>query len=477
MCEYRPVDTDQAIATAQRHFAAGQAELAVPSIAWGLMRAGVVVHTEGLGETVLGSGEPPTADTVFRIASMTKSFTASAILLLRDRGALRLDDLLTDHCPWTATIGSAAPISIRDLLSMQAGLPTDDPWGDRQEDLAIDAFDELVAGGLSFAREPRRAFEYSNLGYALLGRVITSASGVDNREFVRTELLEPLGMSSTGFDANAVAVDRRAQGYAPVDAGLVAEPFTGSGAFSSMGGLLSTVNDLAVWVEGLAGAAAGRDGVHPLSASSRLEMQAPQMLVGTTVPTDSDGNKTAVTRSYCYGLATDDDQNLGRFVSHSGGYPGFGSHMRWHPGTDWAIVALGNRTYANMTRLASQALAEIVKNTDRDKAPTLWPATEQAMLDTEALLAAWDDDLADRVLAMNIDLDRPREERARAWRELGSKVSPFTRTSQLVESDSPAYAKWWVEGAGGRVKLEVLMSPEKSARIQYLQATPDDEPS
>ena len=98
------------------------------------------------------------------IASMTKSVTALAVLLLRDRGALRLDDRLDEHLPWASSLRAAAdghPIELRDLLTMTAGLPTDDPWGDRQEDLPLADFDALVAG-LSFAAVPRTAWEYSN---------------------------------------------------------------------------------------------------------------------------------------------------------------------------------------------------------------------------------------------------------------------------------------------------------------------------
>ena len=160
------MQTSQAVEVVTRHVDAAQRDLDVPGSAFGLLRDGELLHAGGVGQRVLGESEVPGANTVFRIASMTKSFTAAAVLLLRDRGVLRLDDDIAEHCPWMSGIGIPEgfhALTVRDLLTMQAGFPTDDPWGDRQEDLAIDAFDAMVASGVSFARSPRLVFEYSNL--------------------------------------------------------------------------------------------------------------------------------------------------------------------------------------------------------------------------------------------------------------------------------------------------------------------------
>src|SRR5205814_1833863 len=111
-----------------------------PGLAYGIVADGELVHAAGLGERHLG-GPLPDAGTVFRIASMTKSFTASAILTLRDDGLLRLDDLAEDYVAelrdWPPVSPDAARISIRHLLTMTAGFPTDDPWGDRQQGLPL----------------------------------------------------------------------------------------------------------------------------------------------------------------------------------------------------------------------------------------------------------------------------------------------------------------------------------------------------
>ena len=474
------MDLDSAIDVARSHLSTLRSEQVIPGVVWALLRDGEVLHVEGVGEAVVDSGRAPDSHTVFRIASMTKSFTAAAVLLLRDRGLLRLDDPLVLHCPWAAGIGAptdSAPITIRDLLTMQAGLPTDDPWGDRQENLPIEDFDRLVAGGLSFSRRPRTSFEYSNLGYALLGRVISEVSGADYRDFVRDELLLPLGMNSTGFESAAVEAHRLAQGYSPVTGGMVAEPFSSPGAFSAMGGLLSNVHDVAVWVAGFQNALADRPAAHPLSATSLREMQQPHRLVDTTITRapsgDPDAAPSIVTTSYCFGLVTDDNHALGRFVSHSGGYPGFGSHMRWHQGTGWAIVGLGNRSYAHMRRVCGAILGEIVAGTPVVPVATLWVETEVAMAVAESLVNSWDDTLADAHLAMNVDLDFPRAERRAEWQRAAAELGPLRRANSPVESDSPAHVRWWVEGEGGRAQLEVLLTPEREPRIQALMVKPE----
>src|SRR5262245_35015701 len=149
----------------------------IPGVAWGVIRGGELVHTGGAGTLCDGEDRPPDADTVFRIASMTKSFTAATILALRDEGRLRLDDEVAAYvrelAAWRHAAADVPPSTIRHLLTMSAGLPTDDPWGDRQQGLPLDAFAELLAAGPTFAWPPGTQFEYSNLGYGILGRVIT----------------------------------------------------------------------------------------------------------------------------------------------------------------------------------------------------------------------------------------------------------------------------------------------------------------
>src|SRR6516165_3561116 len=190
-----------------------------PGLAYGIVAGGELVHAAGLGVRYLG-GPPPDAGTVFRIASMTKSFTASAILALRDDGLLTLEDLAEDYVPelrdWPPVSPDSARISIRHLLTMTAGFPTDDPWGDRQQGLPLEEFAQFLAKGVIFNCAPGTRFEYSNLGYAILGRVITAITGLTYPDYIRHRLLKPLGMTRTGYEAQEFEVPERAAGPAGV---------------------------------------------------------------------------------------------------------------------------------------------------------------------------------------------------------------------------------------------------------------------
>ena len=118
-----------------------------PTIAWGVVGDGALASTGSVGDV--------DEHTVYRIASMTKSFSAAATLWLRDAGALRLDDPIERHAPelWSlrSPIGDVPAITIRDLLSMTSGLATDDPWADRHLDLTDAEFDTIIAAGAVFA--------------------------------------------------------------------------------------------------------------------------------------------------------------------------------------------------------------------------------------------------------------------------------------------------------------------------------------
>ena len=141
----------------------------VPGVAYGVLVDGELIHARGIGTSRVGGDTTPTFDTIFRIASMTKSFTAATVLLLRDEGLLRLDDPVAAHVP---ELEAGPPMTLRHLLTMSAGFPSDDPWGDRQQDLEQGLFAEFLKGGQSFAWMTGTQFEYSNLGYGILGRVI-----------------------------------------------------------------------------------------------------------------------------------------------------------------------------------------------------------------------------------------------------------------------------------------------------------------
>ncbi len=490
MVDFADVDT----LAAGYHQRGGQ-----PGLAYGIVAGGELVHAAGLGERHLG-GPPPDADTVFRIASMTKSFTASAILALRDDGALMLDDLAEDYVPelrgWPPVSPDAARISIRHLLTMTAGFPTDDPWGDRQQGLPLEEFARFLANGVRFNWAPGTRFEYSNLGYAILGRVITAVTGVAYPDYIRHRLLTPLGMTRTGYEVEEVEVPgqqssrpggvargyRRVKGEGEVGGGWSEVAFDPAGAFAPMGGIFSCVRDLTRWVAGFAAAfppgEAGAADAHPVRRASRREMQLPQVLTGWAVAPSFPGDGASSSpATYGFGLFVDEHPALGRIVSHSGGYPGFGSNMAWHPASGTGVIALGNSTYAAMAPLAARMLEAVVRRGEPAVhgsavalgSPGPWPETLAAKDAVGNLLRDWDDNQAQRLFSPNVALDAPFAERQRRIARIRERIGEFgDDPGRRPEFDTPAHCRWWLAGERGAVQVQIQLNPENPPRVQSL---------
>ena len=475
---------EQIDAVADRLFAGWH----VPGLAYGVTIGNRLVHSRGLGTLRVGEEAPPDARSVFRIASMTKSFTAATVLGLRDDGRFALDDRVDRYVPELARLryptADSPPITIRHLLTMTAGFPTDDPWGDRQQGLDLGEFRRLLAGGLSFAWAPGTRFEYSNTGYGILGRLITNVAGREYMDAVRERFLDPLGMDSTTYLEADVEPERLARGYLWRGERYLDEPSDPYGALAAMGGLFTTVEDLVTWSGFFLDAFPPRDdpeGSLPLSRASRREMQQPLVDAGTRLThTTPDALPDLERMAYGYGLFIVDDVRFGRIVGHSGGYPGYGSNMRWHPASGLGVIALTNHRYGPAGLLARDVLWELLRTEAapiRRTRPNA--ATEAARRAVESLLAAWDDDHAADLFAMNVDLDEPIAER-RAFletlRERHGHLAPDETAPP--ESMTPYHQVWWLTGAkGGRVKVEILLSPELPPKVQTFAVTSVPEPS
>lgn len=458
----------------------------VPGLAYGVVLGNRLIHARGLGTLRIGEEATPTASSVFRIASMTKSFTAATVLSLRDEGRLRLDDPVVDYVPEVAGIRlpttDSPPITIRHLLTMTAGFPTDDPWGDRQQGLDLGDFATLLAGGMSFAWAPGTRFEYSNTGYGILGRLITNVAGAEYRDVVRERLLRPLGMDSTGYLESEVDAARKAKGYVWRDDRYVEEPMDGYGALASMGGIFTTVEDLATWVGGFLDAAPPRDGPevgHPLSRATRREMQQAQVSAGFRVThTSADAAPEFEVQGYGFGLFTIDDIRLGRVITHGGGYPGFGTNMRWHQASGLGIIALTNHRYGPAGLLARDMLASLIR---AEAAPVRRvranAATQAARAAVEDLLVRWDDARATQLFAMNVELDEPIARRRDLLDRIRLRHGPLHRDEdEPVESTTPFHLAWWLRGETGRVRVEILLSPELPPKVQTFAVTSVPEP-
>ena len=435
-----------------------------PSISWGVIVDGELAATGAVGDV--------SEQTVFRIASMTKSFSAAATLILRDEGVLRLDDPAALHAPELAKLDrfDSAPITIRDLLSMTSGLPTDDPWADRHLDLTDAEFDQIIVDGPLFAHATGDAFEYSNFGYAVLGRVVHRATGEPLQRIITERLLDPLGMtSSTWVQPDH---DDWARPMQWLDDAFTDElPPLGDGLIAPMGGIWTTVVDLATWVAWLDDAFPARDTPDdgPLSRSSRREMQSPVRYSGMRTVR---GVRSPV--SYGYGVQIADEETLGTVAHHSGGLPGYGSNMRWLPGRRIGAVAVCNATYAPMYELTAKLLDEAnAQGLVRKAVIPVSEAVASAIDRLIALLNDWDDDAANELCTASFALDEPVERRRAAAAKLIGTTGRLEVRSIEAESATSATVQCTSE-SGAAVTVDFLLAPARPPRIQYYGAEVDE---
>ncbi len=445
-----------------------------PSIAWGIVHNGELLHAEGHG--ALDSGVKPTAQTVYRIASMTKSFTAAAILLLRDAGELSLDDPITTHAPELnipAATQDAGPIRIRHLLTMSSGMANDDAWLDRHMDISAAGLDALLAQGVLFAGTTGTVFEYSNLGYGLLGRIARRITGQRIQDFISERLLAPLGMTQTTWTAPEHA--RWALPHRIVDDVVVVDtlPVLADGELAPMGGLWSSVADLARWVSWFDDAFPAGDEADsgPLCRASRREMQQMHRYIGT----DREVVRAAP-HGYGYGLLTSHDHELGRMVEHSGGLPGYGSNMRWladgSAGRRVGVIALSNLTYAPMAAL-THALLQLLHERGAFRSETV---AASALLSALAerlvtLLGNWDDAAADALFTDNVALDEPYARRRTAAARLVAECGGNLHIERVHAECATSGHLELAHPSGTALRLNIQVAPIKPPRIQlYEQA-------
>jgi serine-type D-Ala-D-Ala carboxypeptidase/endopeptidase len=463
-------------AEVDRIFADYALDFHIPGLVYGIVADGRLAYVRGLGVQDLESNRPVTPDTLFRIASMTKAFTALTVLKLRDDGKLQLDALAETYVPelrgWRYPTQDSPRIRVRDLLNHTAGFVTDDPWGDRQTPLPEPEFSRLLREGVPFARTPATAMEYSNLGFALLGRVITNVSGHPYADIITHSLLQPLGMESSGFFVAAVPRERRALGYRWEDDAWRLEPTMAHGAFGAMGGVQTSAIDYAKWVAYLLSAWPPRDEADsgPVKRATVRELAQ-----GSNFPrlrqrpghTGADACRQAVT--YGMGMWVAVDCDLGLTLSHSGGYPGYGSHVLLLPDHGVGLFAFANRTYAGPSGAVWDAAVALSKaGFLKDRSASVGEELASAYRTVGAIYKHGDVAAAGDQLAMNFLMDRD----AAGWeRDLGSlkKQVGECDTGAPVTATSALSGEFTWRCAHGRVTGNVLLAPTHPPRIQSIE--------
>jgi CubicO group peptidase (beta-lactamase class C family) len=304
------------------------------------------------GEADLEWDVPMTKDAVFEIGSVTKQFTAAAILKLRDEGKLDLDADITEYLPDYPTQGRRIPI--RRLLDHTSGIQgiTEMPVFQeiQPQDLPRDSLITLF-GKAPFLFEPGDALIYNNSAYILLGHIIEEVTGRTYEEYVEEELFAELGMTRSSYCSNSEVVEERAHGYQLTPEGLVRRSYTNHLWPFSAGSLCSTVGDLTRWLQVLHGG-------QVLPDASYQEMITPSPL--------DDGTPVR----YAMGLSVAPDARGRPVISHGGGISGFLSDTRYYPEHDLTVVTLVN-TAGNLSpaALAMEMVDVLVPRVPREARP------------------------------------------------------------------------------------------------------------
>lgn len=457
------------------HFRAFMEAAHAHGLVYGIVRDGGLVHLTAMGVQDLEARRPVDGNTLFRIASMSKAFTALAILGLRDDGRLRLDEGAEAYVPelrgWRYPTDDSPRITVRDLLSHTGGFVTDDPWGDRQQWLAEEDFTRMLQAGVPFTRAPGTAFEYSNFGYALLGRIITNVSGRPYDEYIRQEFMRPLGMDVTGYDIFASDPAHRALGYRWENDAWSREPDMAHGVFGAMGGVETSAADYARWVAFLLSAWPPRDGAEegPVRRASVRELAQGLNFPSAGPRPGSFPTERPVASAYGKGMTATVDPDLGLTLGHGGGYPGYGSYVLLLPEHGIGLFAFSNRTYAGPSRTVWDAAVELHRAgwLRGREVPVSAPLAE-AYRAAGAMYEAGSLAPGRGMLAMNFLMDRSEENWARVLAGLKAEAgscrtdAPITATGHLS-----GVFQWTCERAD--VRGQILLAPTNPPGIQALR--------
>src|SRR5262245_10538914 len=320
-----------------------------------VVRGSEVLLNKGYGSANLEWQLPNTPSTKFRLGSVTKQFTAASILLLEERGKLKVEDPVKKYMPDAPD--AWAKMTIFHVLTHTAGIPnftsfpdypTSEPFATTPEKLIARFRDKP----LEF--EPGARMNYSNSGYVLLGYLIERISGQSYEKFVQENIFTPLGMKDSGYDSNSAVIARRAAGYAPSPNGPVNAGFIHMSIPFAAGALYSTTEDLLRWEQGLFGG----------------KLLSPASLQKMTTPFKND---------YAFGLTVSTAQGRKR-ISHNGGIEGFNTVLNYYPEHKLTIAVL-----ANLNGQAPEPIAEKLAALVHGETVTLQSERKEITLDSKVL--------------------------------------------------------------------------------------------
>jgi len=332
-----------------------------PGLAAVVKKDGRVIFERGYGVRKLGTAEKIDADTNFRLASVTKEFTAMAIMLLVKDGKVRYDQRLTEIFPEFPAYGKN--ITVRNLLNHTGGLPDYEELMDREEKTSGPRWsaehqiqDDEVLSLLEKQTEgkfaPGTSWEYSNSGYVVLGLMVAKASGMAYRDFLQKRIFDPVGMKhSVAYQKGKNEVSQRAFGYSKDGGKLVETDQSSTSATLGDGGVYSNLRDMAKWDEAL-------EKHTLLSEAEFAPALAPVKLADGSQPhwpSKPDGDNLAPGKPVSYGFGWFLDPLNGHpRMWHSGSTTGFRTVIERFTKDGVSIVILCNRTELDPTEYSDK---------------------------------------------------------------------------------------------------------------------------
>lgn len=449
-------------------------KLHIPGIVYGLVIDDKLLYSNGFGITNISRNYPATNRSVFRIASMSKSFTALAILKLQEKGKLLVTEPAQNYLPelksLTYLTADASLITIENLMTMTSGLPEDNPWADRQLDMTEKEFTELLKGGFSLSNNPSTTYEYSNLGYAMLGRIITNVSGIPYQEYIKENIFDALKMNNTYWEYSEVPDSLLAQGYRYHNGKWIEEPMLHDGAFGSIGGIITSIKDFSKYVSYLLSAYPYKDDAEygPVKRSLLRDMQRTRVTRLAPDEVDEDGNPCSMVLGYAYGLRTELACDGFKNIGHSGGLPGFGSHFYILPDYGLGIISFANLTYAGPWKADDQVIHLLRKNNiiqPHSLSVSEILKTRQKQL--VQLLKNREGDLEEEILAENFYLDKSHEQRLKEIETTLTQAGEII-SAETISPQNQLRGTFILSCSKQNVEVYFTLTPEKNPKIQYL---------
>jgi CubicO group peptidase (beta-lactamase class C family) len=446
-----------------------------PALAFGLVVDGQLLLSGANGYSEIATSTKATPQSLFRIASMSKSITAMAILALRKEGKLRLDDPAFMYIPELKSMPlltkDAPAITVRHLLTHAAGFPEDNPWGDRQLDSKDEELIALIKKGISFSNVPGVTYEYSNLGFAMLGKIISNVSGKPYQQYIDEVIFKPLGMNNTIWEYSKAPKTLLAHGYRYEDNIWKEEELLHDGTYGAMGGLITSIEDFSKYVLFHLSAWPPNSDTEtgPVLRSDIREMQMPwnfnNLNAAYKYPS---GRPCAMISAYGYGLRWSKDCEGRTGIGHTGGLPGFGSQWQILPEYGIGIIAHANRTYAGMATINTAVLDTIIAMAGLKPLPVkVSGILNQRKRELLKLLPDWKNAEQSGIFAENFFPDKSVSHRKKELDLLLAKTGAITGTT-VMTAENQLRGTFQMNGSNGSIKVYFTLSPETPALIQQL---------